>query len=117
MSCEQLQADYTAQRDIIAQLHQQDIQRQRNNAALAALTLIGGIGVLAAMDSGEANDTETEALLKRNLRLSAVAREKGCDELTPSMDDVVASLEAEKAAKEAARLAQEEARKQAEEQR
>ncbi len=117
LSCLQIKDEYANNRTTIDRLYQEDQERQERNAAMAALTLVAGVAVLAAMDTGEAQDVETEALLKRNLNLSAMADRKGCEPLTPSMDDVAARVAAEKASKAAAEAAREEARKQAEEQR
>ncbi len=117
LSCQQLEDEYATNRTTIDRLYREDQERQERNAAMAALTLVAGVAVLAAMDTGEAQDVEIEALLRRNLNLSALANQKGCEPLTPSMDDVAARVEAEKASKAAAAAAREEARKQAEEQR
>ncbi len=117
MSCHQLESEYAVNRATIARLYQEDLERQQANAAVAALTIVGGIGVLAAMDTGEAEDIETQALLRRNLNLAALAEQSGCDPLTPSMDDVIARVEQEKAERAAAAAAEEEARKEQEQYR
>ncbi len=116
-SCQQLQSEYTVNRRTIDELRQEDLERQGQNAAVAGLVLLVGVGALVAMDTGDAQDTETEALLRRNLSLAALAGQNDCDPLTPSMDDVIARVEAEKAEKAAAEASREEARKQAEEYR
>ncbi len=117
LSCQQLQSEYSFNRRTIDELRQEDLDRQGQNAAVAGLVLLVGVGALVAMDTGEAQDTETEALLRRNLNLAALAGSNDCDPLTPSMDDVIARVEAEKAEKAAAAKAREEARKLGEEQR
>lgn len=117
LSCQQLQSEYTFNRRTIDELRQEDLDRQGQNAAVAGLVLLVGVGALVAMDTGEAQDTETEALLRRNLSLAALAEQNDCDQLTPSMNDVIARVEAEKAERAAAAKAREEARKQAEEYR
>ncbi len=116
LSCLQIKDEYAANRDTIDWLYQEDLDRQKTNAAVAALTIVGGVAVLAAMDTGEAEDVETDALLNRNLHLTALAAKSGCDPLTPSMDDVAARVAQEKAEKAAAEAAREELRRQAEEQ-
>ncbi len=102
LSCFQLASEYQANLDSIGFNRNESLARERDNLGSIAGVLVGGVGVLAAMDLGTAEEAELRALIARNRRVVSLSDAKQCSPLEPDMDSIVSQIEAAEAAREAA---------------
>ncbi len=102
LSCFQLNSEYQANLDSIGFNRDESLARERDNLGSIAGVLVGGVGALAAVDMGSAEEAELRAFIARNRRIAELSEAKQCPPLEPDMDSIVSELEAAEAAREAA---------------
>jgi hypothetical protein len=79
LSCQQIQSEETGNEARALQLGQQNSSAHNNNIALGVVGAVLFWPALFAIDTGDAEKVEIQALHSRNEHLTSVAKLEGCD--------------------------------------